>query len=79
MQQLRDNQMAHPVMNRTVDENDPLFQKARENVVCPLTPAGLLDDHGNERIHIGINGIEHENLPALLWIGTLPEETLPES
>ena len=77
MQQLGHNQMGHPIMDRTIDENDTLLQEAREDVIGPLPPAGLLNDHGNE-IVIGFDGIKHIRR-LLLVAGTIPDGSLLES
>jgi len=51
-------------MDRPVEENDAFFQKTRENIVSAFTTARLLDHHGNECVHIGINRIFHRALPV---------------
>src|SRR5579872_1740313 len=38
-------------MNRTAEENNPVLQQARKNVVCALATAGLLDHHRNQQAH----------------------------
>src|SRR6185295_13716448 len=48
----------HVVLDAAGDEDDALLQEARENVISPLTPVGLLDHHRNEVV-IGRNGISH--------------------
>jgi hypothetical protein len=55
---LRDHQRRHAVVDAAGDENDPLFQQAREDVVCALAAVGLLDHHRNE-IHVGSDRIAH--------------------
>ena len=46
-------------MDRTGQENDPLFQKARVDVKGPLAAAGLLHDHGDEGVHVNVVRVFH--------------------
>src|SRR5438309_5723581 len=48
MQQLRDQQVGHRVVDRRAQEDDPLLQQARVDVEGALAAVGLLDDGGNE-------------------------------
>ena len=57
-QKLRDDQRRHAVFHRAGDEDDALFQEARENIVGAFTAVGLFDDHRHE-VHVGFNGIAH--------------------
>ena len=57
-QELGDDQRRHAVFDRTGEENDALFQKARENVVGAFAAVGLFDDHRHE-VHVGFDGIAH--------------------
>ena len=47
-EQLRDDQVRDVIVDRRADENDPVLQQARINVVAPLAAAGLFDHHRNE-------------------------------
>ena len=64
MQQLRDDQLAHAIVNRPGNKDDPFFQKTGENIIGPFPARGLLNDHGNE-VHIGIDWIFHS--ARLFW------------
>ena len=58
-QQLRHHQRGDAVVDRAGDEDDPFLQQARINVIGALAAVGLLDHHGNEMLHVGIDGIFH--------------------
>ena len=63
-------------MDRAAQEDDPLLQHAAEDVVGAFATARLFDDHGDERVHVVINGIAHRCLPlsaARNIAGLLPE------
>mmetsp|Transcript_1279 Transcript_1279/g.2542 ORF Transcript_1279/g.2542 Transcript_1279/m.2542 type:complete len:235 (+) Transcript_1279:1906-2610(+) len=76
VEQLRDDQARHAVMYRAVHEDDPLLQKARENVVGALAPAGLFDHHGDEVIFKIVYRIVH--LACLIRI-SVPSESMSRS
>ena len=61
-------------MHRTGDEDDALFQQAREDVIGPFTARGLFNHHGN-KVHVGFDGIVHMYLPAL-WGLACPRKSL---
>jgi hypothetical protein len=46
--QLRDYQRRHIVLDRARDEDDPLLEQARIDVIGALAPVGLFDHHGDE-------------------------------
>ena len=46
-QQLGGDQVRDVVVNRRPDENDIVLEQAGINIVGPLSPVGLFDDHGN--------------------------------
>ena len=48
IEQLGADQRRHAVVDRAVQEDDPLAQQAREDVERALAAAGLLDHHGHE-------------------------------
>ena len=50
-EELGDDQVGEVVLDRVAQEDDPLAQQARVDVVGALPPAGGLDDHGDE--HLG--------------------------
>src|SRR5690606_33508183 len=50
-EQLGDDKVGNGVVDRPPDEDDPLFEQARVDVVRPLTPVGLLNDHRHESAH----------------------------
>ena len=45
---LRDDQIRDVIVDRRADENDPVLEQPRVNIVAPLASAGLLDHHRNE-------------------------------
>jgi hypothetical protein len=45
IQELRHDKVGHLILKRPDNENHPLLQKTRVNIVGPLAPGGLLDDH----------------------------------
>ena len=47
-QELGDHQVGEVVLDRVTQEDDPLAQQPRVDVVGALPPAGGLDDHGHE-------------------------------
>ena len=61
-QQLRHDQRRHAVVDRPGDEDDPLLEQPRENVVGTLAPGGLFDHHRHE-VHVGLDRIFIEVLP----------------
>ena len=63
-QELGTDQGRHPVINGSVQKDNPLTQQARKDVEGALAPARLLDDHGNEVHHRGL-GIKHAGLLTL--------------
>jgi hypothetical protein len=65
MQKLRHDQARHAVMDRTVDENDPLLEQPRENIVGSFAPAGLFHDHRHEGIHVYVVRVFHPVPPAV--------------
>ena len=48
VQQLRHDKVGHLVFDRTDDENESVLEKPRINVVGPLAPRRLFDDHRYE-------------------------------
>jgi hypothetical protein len=62
-QHLRHHQRRHAVLDRTGDEDDALLQEARKNVVGPFAAVGLLDHHGHQVLHVGVDGISQTALP----------------
>lgn len=54
------------VLDRASHEYDSLLQEARINIIRPLTPIRLLDDHRNERGHVKINWVMHISAPNSL-------------
>ena len=56
------DQRRHVVLDRTGDEDDPLLQQARIDVVGALAAVGLLDHHRHE-LHVGVDGVFH-GLPS---------------
>src|SRR5207344_2036829 len=58
-QQLRNHQGGNAILDRPSDEDNPLLQEPRVDVVGPLATVGLLDHHGHQIIHVGIDGISH--------------------
>ncbi len=51
-------------MHRAGQEDDPLLQQAREDIIGALAPAGLLDHHGHKGIHVKFDRISHFRLPV---------------
>src|ERR1039457_1413033 len=47
-QQLCYHDIGHVIIDRTDDEDDPLLEQPRINVIRALAPGGLLDDDGNQ-------------------------------
>ena len=45
VQELRDDEVRHVVLDRTDNEDQPIFQQPRVDVVRPLAARRLLDDH----------------------------------
>src|SRR5665213_3452750 len=54
IEQLGADQGGHAVLDRAVDEDDPLAQQPREDVEGPLAAPRLFDDHGDETGHAAI-------------------------
>ncbi|MPL84619.1 hypothetical protein SDC9_30584 [bioreactor metagenome] len=76
-QQLRADQRRHAVMHRPREEDDPLLQQARVDVIGTLATRGLFDHHRHQRVHVEVDRILHSSaFPAVLrhdGRGTLPE------
>jgi hypothetical protein len=49
VQQLRDDQVRHLVVDRAAEEDDPLVEQAGVDVELALASGGALDDHGDQR------------------------------
>ena len=49
-QHLGNDRVRNHIVDRGPDEDDPVFKKARVDVVSPLTPSGLLDNEWNELV-----------------------------
>ncbi|EKF42791.1 prolipoprotein diacylglyceryltransferase [Nitratireductor indicus C115] len=64
-EKLRADQRGHAVLYGTGQEDDALLQETRKDVVSPLAPVRLLDDHGHQ-IHGCIDGIRHK-APFSVW------------
>src|SRR5690606_38394097 len=65
-QHLRHDHVRHVVVDGADEEDHPLLEQARVDVVGPFATAGLLDHHGNEVQ--GCFGLVHCHLSAwLLW------------
>ena len=45
IEELRDDEIRHHVVDRRTEEDDPLFEQERVDVIGPLAPVGRLDDH----------------------------------
>src|SRR5437870_8600863 len=61
-EQLGDDEVRHRVLDGVPDEDDPLLEEAREDVVGALAAPGLLDDHRHE-IHR-----RHRSTPSRMFI-----------
>ncbi len=72
VQKLRNDERGHTVMDRPVQENDPLFQQTREDVVRTFAPAGLFNHHRDQRVHICIVWIVHKACLILPFAGPYP-------
>ena len=62
VQKLGHHKAGHAVMHGSVDENDPLFQEPRKNIIGTFPAVGLFNHHGHE-VHIGIDRIFHKCAP----------------
>ena len=49
MQELRDHEVGDLVVDGLAEEDDPLVEQPRVDVVLALAAGGALDDHGDER------------------------------
>src|SRR5216683_2538470 len=56
-QQLRADEARHRVVDRADQENDPLFQQSRVDVVGALAAIGLLDHHRHEGVHVNFGWV----------------------
>ena len=67
---MRGDEGSHAVIDAARNEDDPLFQQAREDVESPLAAARLLHNHGNKverclersRHELGLDGFSKESL-----------------
>ena len=60
IEQLRDNQIGHNIINRRTEKDDPVFQKPGVDIVTSFAAAGLLHNHGNK------HGISyHQHCPSI--------------
>ena len=48
IEQLRDNQIGHNIINRRAEKDDPVFQKTGVDIISALSLAGLFDHHGHK-------------------------------
>ena len=51
-EELRDDEGGHPVVDRSVDEDDAFFEEPRVDVVRALSARALLDDHRYQMSHV---------------------------
>ena len=58
-QQLRTDQAGDHVVDRAGQENDPLLQQARVDIVGALAPVGLLDHHRHQGVHRHLARVAH--------------------
>ena len=58
-QELGDDEGGHAILDRAGDEDDPLLEKPRIDVVGPFPAVGLLDHHGNEVLHVSFLRVAH--------------------
>jgi len=58
-QELGDDQGGHAVLDRPGDEDDPLLEQPRVDVIGPLATVGLFDHHGDEVLHVEIYRVAH--------------------
>src|SRR6185503_9715675 len=56
-QQLGADQAGHAVVDGPDDEDDPLLQEARIDVIGALAAVGLLDHHRHQQVVVGLDGI----------------------
>ena len=63
-QKLSDHQCAHPVVDRAIHKDDPFFEQSRKNIIGPLAPTCLFNDHGDE-VHISFDWIFHKVPPLV--------------
>ena len=48
--QLRDDQVGNHVIHRRAQENDPIHQQARVDVIPPFATASLLNYHWHQKV-----------------------------
>src|SRR5690606_11019943 len=58
-EELRADQRTDHIIDRPGNEDDPLLQQARIDIVGTLATVGLLDHHGYERVHVDVQRIAH--------------------
>ncbi|MCY1453231.1 hypothetical protein D3C76_1418090 [compost metagenome] len=61
-QQLGNHQVGHVVLDLADQENHPLFQQARIDIVGTLATGGLLDHHRHQAGSLDIWNLRHERI-----------------
>ena len=57
-QELGADQRGHAVFHRAGNEDDPLLEEPREDVIGAFAAVRLLDDH-RHKVHRGLDGVGH--------------------
>ncbi len=62
-EKLGGDQAGAVILDRTGDEDHPLLEQARIDVVGALAAGGLLDHHRHQRVHIDVAWVVHQPQP----------------